>query len=238
MKKLQVFLIVFLLLGPIITVAQAKPNIVKVPDVIGMKASKAAQTLKSAGLKSGQTEVKAKGKAGTVVKIFIGKKEIRPGRPVRKGIKIVLGVVSKDKQSSAAKKEKLISVPDLAGLSKQKARIKLKNKGLKLGTVTQKIDSKAAAGTVIDQKPKSGKSVATKTSVNIVIAKESFVAVPDLTGKDEAEARRILRASGLKLGRISERKRPGSTPGTIIEQNPSRNFKAKKNHRIDIVVER
>jgi beta-lactam-binding protein with PASTA domain len=62
------------------------------------------------------------------------------------------------------------------------------------------------------------------------------VAVPDLTGKTEAEARQILNRSGLVLGKAQSRFVPGVSEGRIVEQNPKKNIRLKTGRSVKVLV--
>ncbi len=236
MKQIRYVLLVQLILCLFAAVALAGPGLVKVPNVVGMKAASAVRALKQAGLKSKTTKVTTAGRIGTVARILLGSKEIRAGRPVRKGTTIVLAVVSRASEGTKIEKEELIKVPDLKGLTEKESRRKLSRVGLALGKIKEKEVSTAKAGTVFDQEPKRGKSVKKRTRVNIVLARAVLFAVPNLVGKSEKEARRILSAHHLKPGRIAEKKRPGRKAGSVIQQKPSAKSRVEKNSRIDLTI--
>ncbi len=240
MKKILSFSIVVFLLFTFVTVVHAKPKpkiLTRVPNVIGMTAASASGALQQAGLGSAIKKIEVPGKkAGTVAKIFSGSQQISAGKIVRKGTTITLGVVGKGAHKKAAGRDKKIKVPNLKGLTVKSGRKALDRKKLRLGRVSEKESSKDTVGTIIDQSPKSGKTVSSKTQVNVVIAKAALVSVPNLVGKSEKNVARILVANKLKLGRISERRSPGRASGSVLEQKPRANVKVEKNSRVDLVI--
>ncbi len=85
----------------------------------------------------------------------------------------------------------------------------------------QKVDAHAP-GTVIDQTPKPGASVAKGTPVTILVAVGSGkVEVPSIVGKTASEADQILRAKQLTLGQASPQ--PVDPKGKISSQIPAAN---------------
>jgi len=62
------------------------------------------------------------------------------------------------------------------------------------------------------------------------------VAVPDLTGKSEAEARQILNRSGLELRIAQSRFVPGVSEGRIVEQNPKKDIRLKTGRSVKVLV--
>ncbi len=71
-----------------------------------------------------------------------------------------------------------------------------------------------------------------------VLRGTSAITVPDLTGKTEAEAKKILADAGLLLGTVTRDYSETIPEGKIISQNPKAGSKITKNMKIDIVVSR
>lgn len=240
MKKiLSLFIIVFMLFTSVAPVhAKPKPKIiVRVPNVIGMTAASAAGVLQRAGLGSATKKIEVPGKkADTVAKIFIGSQQISAGKIVKRGTTITLGVVGRGTHKKAAGRDKKIKVPNLKGLTVKSGRNALERKKLRLGRVSEKQSSKDTVGTIIDQSPKSGKTVSSKTPVNVVIAQAVLIEVPNLVGKSEKNATRILTANRLKIGRITERRSPGRVAGSVLSQKPTSKSRVEKNSRVDLVI--
>lgn len=236
MKSFLLIGLKLLVLVAFIVPASAAPNIVRVPDVIGMKEGEAIKVLKKAGLRSGVISIKSKGRDGAVAKLYIGRKEIVAKRPVKKGTKIIIGVVANEYGDTTAKKEKLIKIPDLAGLTVQEARSNLAGKGLHLGRILEKTDSHAKNGTIISQNPKEGKAVSSKVRIDIIVAGIEEVRIPDLKGKSEEEASQNLARVGLRIGRVNQRKHPVSEPETVVEQNPRAGTIVEKESKVNLVI--
>ncbi len=60
--------------------------------------------------------------------------------------------------------------------------------------------------------------------------------VPDLRGKDEAAARRALRAVGLVLGRVEAQSDPNEQPGRIVAQAPLPGQRLKPRETVDVAL--
>lgn len=89
-----------------------------------------------------------------------------PGTTVEEGTAISFTVSKGPKETQAA----TVQVPDLEGLSRDKAKSKLQSVGLYIGnTETEETDDKSMDGKVIGQTPSSGKTVEEGTYVDIVI---------------------------------------------------------------------
>lgn len=129
-----------------------------VPDVRGLTALQASQTLKKAGLAVGKIDYdpKAKGAAGAVV-------NVNPAANTRanKGAVVVLTVAGPEP----------IKVPDFVGLSRTGAQAAARAADLSITLVETK--SKAKAGTVLSQNPGHGATVPPGASVNVFVSKGS-----------------------------------------------------------------
>jgi beta-lactam-binding protein with PASTA domain len=114
----------------------------------------------------------------------------------------------------------LVATPNLAGLSKKKAKAALKSVGLKLGDVAERYNDKVAAGAVVSQDPAKGMKVPKGTAVAVVVSKgPKLVSIPNVVGKTEAEAKKLLKNAGLKV-RTLYRENPADIR-TVISQNPA-----------------
>jgi PASTA domain len=133
-------------------------------------------------------------------------------------------------------------VPSLISLSLDGAKAVLKDKNLKLGTVTEKLTGNHPIGTVIGQKPEANTTVEENSAVDVVIEDEpvpepSSISVPSVIGQTKKEAAGILSSQGLKLGKVHER-RTGGTPGIVLSQKPAANSKVAPGTTIELVLEK
>ncbi len=109
-----------------------------------------------------------------------------------------------------------VVVPQLDSLTEAQARAALDRVGLRVLLVTRRESADHAPGTVVDHTPGAGESVAPGTFVSLVLARAARneardtaqsgaeCTVPNITGRREAEARRLLEAARL-VGRAIER---------------------------------
>lgn len=122
---------------------KAEKEMMKVPDVRGMTLSEAQSALKSAGF-----NYLADG-TGTVVK-----QSITPDSSAEKNTTVLLYMQTKNKQN------RLVSVPDVSGLSILDAKKKLANLGLTIEA--------QGSGIAFMQKPAAGEKVAAGSSVKVM----------------------------------------------------------------------
>ena len=208
--------------------AQKRTALVRVPNVIGMKAPAAASVIKNAGLPVGSISISGKGIKGTVGKLFIRNKQIKPYQPVNKGTRIVLGILNET--------HLYVTTPDFTGKTLEKAEILLTQKGLRLGKVLEKPVTEAGQALILYQNIPAGSSVEKKTTVSFLISKPLLVTVPSIIGMTKEEAQKALKQKDLKLGTITHRKKPRLDAGRIFEQKPEAKTLAEKGTEIMVSI--
>jgi eukaryotic-like serine/threonine-protein kinase len=199
------------------------PAQVLVPAVVGLTEKSAVARLEKRGVKADPTEQSST----TVEKGRVISASPSEGQKVDKGSTVALTVSSGPDEAD---------VPDVTGKSYDEAKSQLEAAGFK---VTRKDQESADedSGTVLGQDHKGGTQAPEGTTIQLTVAKEpSQVAVPDVTGEDQASAIRRLSAEGFE---IDQQSRDVATPdgdGVVIEQAPEGAEKAKKGSPVTIVV--
>jgi serine/threonine-protein kinase len=199
------------------------PAQVLVPAVVGLTEKSAVARLEKRGLKAEPTEQSST----SVEKGRVISASPSEGQKVDKGSTVALTVSSGPEQAD---------VPDVTGKSYDEAKSQLEAAGFK---VTRKDQESADEdpGTVLGQDHKGGTQAPEGTTIQLTVAKEpSQIAVPDVTGEDQAAAIRRLSAEGFE---IDQQSRDVGTPdgdGVVIEQAPGAGEKAKKGSPVTIVV--
>lgn len=129
-----------------------------------------------------------------------------------------------------------MTVPDIQGLTVERATTVLQSAGLSLGR-EDFTTSDRPKDTIIDQSPRRGDLVAEGSGVNVTIsAGREQVPVPDVVGfNSAADARRALEDAGLTLGRISE-KSSDQAEGSVLSQNPAAFAEVDAGTAVAIVV--
>jgi beta-lactam-binding protein with PASTA domain len=142
-----------------------------------------------------------------------------------------------------AAEQALVSVPDLSGRTVSEARRLLASMGLGMGRVSEGPAGSGAPGTIMQQQPRAGSSVARLSDVRVwlVPAREASapqgsvlsrppvqtaqepqaarVRVPLLVGRSVEDARGMLAQVTLEVASVGEIAADG-TPGTIVRQSP------------------
>ncbi len=131
----------------------------------------------------------------------------------------------------------LVQVPNLVNMSRKGAEATLASRKLKVGTVLEEYSDTVAEGNICRQDVEAHSNVPAETTVNIWVSKgaDPQVAVPEITGKSEADAKAALEAAGLKVGSVSE-KEDEAAKGTVISQKTAAGTKVDKNSAVDYVV--
>ena len=129
-------------------------------------------------------------------------------------------------------------VPNLSNIDLDKVEDILSKSNLSLGKVERKYDDKVDENKIISQSVNFGEEVEKGTKIDIVVSRgkeDKKVEVPDLMGKTEVEAIKILYDSGLAVGK-TEKKADNQKAGTVIWQSYGKGVKVDAETKIDIVI--
>jgi len=150
----------------------AKPEMVKVPNVVGKKKEETIGIIESAKLKMGRIlEKKSEKPPDTVIEqIPEAGKEV----PVGTSINLVVA------------KPEMVKVPNVVRKKKEEAIGIIESAKLKVGRILEK-ESKEPPGIVIEQRPQAGEGIPVGSPIDLVIAKSERVRVPNAVGKKKEE---------------------------------------------------
>lgn len=136
----------------------------------------------------------------------------------------------------------LLEVPDLTGLTKEKAVKqlgKLKDQAgftYSLGEVKNKYSTEVEKGRIISQSPKAGETVRTNEPIKIVISKgPEMVQIPELVYLTREQATAKLQEAGLQA-EIATEYSAQAAEGLVISQSAEAGTKAAKGSSIKITV--
>jgi beta-lactam-binding protein with PASTA domain len=188
-------------------VVEGEPELVKVPDIIGVPAAKVGQILEDRRLRL-RTEPKSGGeKPGTIVDQNPKKDE-----PVAPGT-IITAFVQPEPE--------MVSVPNVIGLPVNEAEAKFQEKKLEYKANGEVITGKAKIGAIASQSPAAGDTVLVGTKVILTIEANS-VEVPNVIGRTIAQAMNELNWRGLvadvKLGSTTQSMPPPQSK--VVWQSP------------------
>ena len=194
-----------------------------VPDVVGKTKDQASAVIKGAGLTLGDVteQYSASVDSGKVIS-----SDPKAGKVIEHTAKISI-VVSKGKEPA--------TIPDVTGQSEDEAKKTLEDAGLKKGKISKDYSDSVAKGNVISSSPIAGASGYYKgDSVDLTVSKgPEKVTIPDVTGKSQDEAKKILEEAGLK---VEVNKRLGGPFGTVRSTDPAPGSSVKPDSRVTINI--
>lgn len=136
----------------------------------------------------------------------------------------------------------LLEVPDLTGLTKEKAIKQLgtlkEQAGFTyvLGEVKNKYSTDVEKGRIISQSPKAGETVRTNEPIRIVISKgPEMVQMPDLKYMTQEEAVKKLQKAGLQA-EVATAYSEQAAAGLVLSQSAAAGTKAAKGSSVTITV--
>ena len=199
---------------------------VVVPNVVGMQLDEAKAAIESNGLvaEEGASEVTGTSPAGQV----IAQAPEAGGENVEKGTKIVLTVEGA---------EALVDVPDVVKRLVSDATQRLTDAGFTVVTTGTQVIEGLQPDQVVSQKPGGGEKAALGSPVELTVAAERLVDVPDVRFNPIAIARQKLAAAGLKADEQTPELADASVaPGNVKSQSPAAGAKVPPNSAIALVV--
>ncbi len=211
--------------GARVTIAVSTgPGSSPLPDVAGLTGAQATAKLKEAGFKP-TTE---KQSSATVASGRVISTNPSAGTEAQAGSAVTVLVSSGPAQTT---------VPDLVGQSRAAAEATLTNAKLTAGTVAQQISTEQAPGTVLEQSPAAGSSLSAGGTVNFVVAQApTETAVPNVIGKNEAQASAELGRAGFTPQAVTQTTTEPSQVGIVLRQSPAAPKKARKGAAVTIAV--
>lgn len=106
------------------------PPDISMPNLVGFSLRNAEYTLKSMGLRLGDTTTRVDFAKNSVLEMLLNGNQLKPGDKVKVGSRIDLVIAS-------GRGEEVLSVPKLVGLTVAEARMLLQELGLDFGSVVQ-----------------------------------------------------------------------------------------------------
>ncbi len=198
-------------------------NNVPVPNVVGLSASQATQTLHNDHLTVGSSTVRT----SNVTKGDVVSTDPKAGASVAKNSAVNLVV-------SGGPNIPTVAVPSVTG--KQLTQAIQLLQAANLGYTIHNVSSNQAVGTVLNQDPAGGtKILETRKVVLTVSGTQTSVSVPSVIGQSPANAGGILNQAGLKVGTQSTA--CSSQPnGLVSAQNPGAGTSEPPGTPVNLVV--
>ena len=189
---------------------------VRIPDLRQLTRDEAVQKLQESSLALGRvTEESSSQPNGTIIKQWP-----LPGVPAAADDQVDITVAKGQ------------TVPNLANLTLNDARTRLRDAGLRPGRVESRVSDRRR-GTIIEQRPPANATVSPGVTVDVVLA--ATPVVPDLSGRTLEQARNLIGSQLLQVGSVTT-KVSNAPQGTIVEQQPRANAEASPGSTVDLVI--
>jgi eukaryotic-like serine/threonine-protein kinase len=148
---------------------------------------------------------------------------------------LVLGLAAYLLPKMFASPDDQVSVPDLAGLTEQKARAALGDAGLEVGTVDRAFDNTVKANRVISQDPGADESVTEGTTVDFTLSLGTHpTRVPYVIGQTQQQAATALEDAHLDA--VFKPVDSDQAKGTVVSTNPPANTQVPQNSQVTVSV--
>ncbi|KAA6222390.1 Stk1 family PASTA domain-containing Ser/Thr kinase [Streptomyces albofaciens JCM 4342] len=194
-----------------------------VPAVLDMTQEKAERTLRAEGL---NVEVK-RAFSPNVERGHVMATDPENGKRIR-GTGTVTITLSKGPE--------IVQVPELAGTPVADAKRKLRDLGLTVGTVRKEFSDEVAKGSVIATDPAAGSKRRPDTAVALTVSRGAAVDVPDVTGRDRADAEATLRGAGFEVKIADGTVHSPHEAGKVARQSPGQGGKQGKGDTVTLTL--
>ena len=131
----------------------------------------------------------------------------------------------------------VIKVPNVTGMTMNKAESIIKNSGLRIAEVRDAYSEKVPKGLIISQLPFGNSEVRKGRRMYIIVSKGiEKIIVPNLIGRTEREARIQLMSMGFQVGSVIEEENEEGIRGQVISQSISPGLKIPFGNTISFVI--
>jgi eukaryotic-like serine/threonine-protein kinase len=194
-----------------------------VPSVVGLTEAAATKSLQDAGFKVGVHD----DYSDQFAEGFVTRQQPAAGTKLISGGKVDIWV---------SRGAKTVALSDFRGWAAAEVAKWLKDNGL-VGVEKKGHSPTVPAGTVFKQSPAAFQTVMRGETVTYWVSSGvAQVAVPDLSGGSQADAKAALEAVGLKLGLVSTQPSDTVLTGDVISQDPPAGNKVDTDTSVAIVV--
>jgi beta-lactam-binding protein with PASTA domain/tRNA A-37 threonylcarbamoyl transferase component Bud32 len=190
----------------------------EVPNVVGQQYDNAAPQLREAGFKVSRLDEINDAPVDQVI-------NQRPdaGVLLEKGRTVVLTVSARQ-----------VPLPNLVGQTFDQASAALTKLGLTANRVEQ-ASADHAPDTVLSMSPTAGTKVDKGTTVELTVAVEPPVAVPDVRGQDQVQAQTVLQNAGFQISVVPQSD-PTVPAGKVVNTDPPPGTMAPKGSTVSVLV--
>ena len=199
---------------------------IQVPELVGLQRSEAQAKVEELKFKyaEGEEAFDKDVPAGCVIS---QDPAYMPNYTIKEGSTITV-IISKGRN--------IVVVPKVVGLKQEEAVAELEELDL-LVNIVEEYDKKVEAGYVIEQDIKKGEEIDAGETITIKVSKGiEKVTVPNLTGKTESEAKKLIKENGLKLKNVEIGTDENQKDGVVIYQDLEANSEVEKDSYINITI--
>lgn len=136
---------------------------------------------------------------------------------------------------TAEKTDEETEVPSVLGMTEEEAKAEAKKYHLGITVKTQEESEQYEKGQICRQSPEAGAKVKKNSTIEVVISSKLISAqsqVPDVSGRDEDEAQKILEDAGFKVGTPNYVYDDSADEGEVISTNPEAGSNVSKDTEI------
>lgn len=133
--------------------------------------------------------------------------------------------------------ENAVTVPDVEGMTRDKATEAIVRAGLALGEVDFMADEEAEKDVVIGQLPKANKKVPPDTKIDLIVSEGGPKTMPNLINQSKEDAIKLLEQLGLKKENITIKSVASQVEvGVVVGQDPAVNEEIEAKQKITLEV--
>jgi eukaryotic-like serine/threonine-protein kinase len=199
-----------------------RPDEVAVPALVGQSVQTASARLRDAGLRARVVRATSAKPVDQVIA-----EDPAGGAHAAKGSTVTL-TVSRGPGD--------VTIPAVDGLAVKQATTALANAGLVVERTTRQSDDAVPVGQVIRTSPAAGTSIAKGSGVTLVVSSgPQQVAVPDVVGLPQGDARTALTDQGLKVA-TTQRASASAQAGDVLSQSPAAGAKVDPGATVTLVI--
>ena len=200
-----------------------RPERLIVPDVIGRQSATASQILQNRGFEVDIVSVTNP----DVERDRVAGQDPSPGSRAPEGSVVSITVSTGPGEAP---------VPAVEGMPRRQAEDEVREAGFRV-EVEQEFSDDVPRGRVIEASPPPGTALERGSRVTLTVSRGvEQIAVPDVVGESEANARSALEGAGLRVGAVSQRVSEDAEPGTVLEQSPGAGERVDDGSAVDLVV--
>lgn len=138
-----------------------------------------------------------------------------------------------------SKGQKMVPIPNLAGLSVRQAILNLETANLELGEIAWAFSDTLPEKVIVFSYPEAGFEIPMGTTVNLMVNRgraSNFTYMPKVTGLTIDEAIKMIELKALKVGIVTPRRDENYLPETVLEQSEDEGTELDVGTEIDLVI--